>query len=138
MEGATINGLGIVSLNKLQRYLDRLLYEMRNGKVEKGKIVLHKCNCALYLNRDHLSLGTAYERNLRSLVRKRNVKLNYDKASEIGNKYAKGKVFAKLLAANREWARMLSIALFRTELGYSINPISINRQLYILLRCSFP
>ncbi len=102
MEGAIINGLGIVSLNKLQRYLDRLLYETRNGKVEKGKIVLHKCNCALYLNPDRLSLGTAYERNLRSLVRKRNVKLNYDKASEIENKHAKDKVFAKLLAANRE------------------------------------
>lgn len=47
----------------------RLAYELRNGAIDKGIVIMHKCDNPGCVNPDHLQAGTQKE-NVRDMVRK--------------------------------------------------------------------
>lgn len=65
------SGYGMVCIGKKGSYkpTHRVAYELYNGEIPAGLIVMHKCDTPLCVNPDHLVLGTKLDNN-----RDRNIK----------------------------------------------------------------
>ncbi|MCL4518288.1 MAG: HNH endonuclease [Thaumarchaeota archaeon] len=65
-EGRTINGHGVMIVDKRTKYVERLMYELRKGEIPEGKLVLHSCGNTRCINPAHIYLGTPSDRNKKS------------------------------------------------------------------------
>jgi hypothetical protein len=81
-------GYGRLRLNgKLQR-AHRLMYELHNGPIEHGHVVLHSCDNPSCINPKHLSVGTQLENVHDMLAKGRANKMR-------GERHAKSKLTAE-------------------------------------------
>jgi hypothetical protein len=85
----------------------RLSYEMHNGPIPKGKLVLHSCDNRLCVRPDHLRVGT-HKENTQDMISKGrgligeksgHAKLNDEKVRKIRRLHAAGYANATGLAA---------------------------------------
>lgn len=57
-------------------YAHRLSYELYNGRISKGKIILHKCDNRSCVNPNHLSLGSHKDNSDEKILRERHITTN--------------------------------------------------------------
>lgn len=69
-------GYGILRIDGRQHRAHRLAWELANGPVPDGKLVLHSCDNPSCLNLEHLSVGSASENTADMLAKSRNMKGN--------------------------------------------------------------
>lgn len=67
------NGYGVITINGKAKSAHRVSYEISVGKIEKGLMVLHKCNNRICINPEHLYLGT-HNDNMRDMAHTQAVK----------------------------------------------------------------
>lgn len=77
----SVKGYGKIRFKDVHYRAHRLSYELANGEIKDGRMVLHKCDVPACINPDHLFLGTAKDN---ALDRKRKGRGN--------NQYTKSKV----------------------------------------------
>ncbi len=65
----TRDGYGTFTMNYKTHLTHRLAWELRNGKIPKGKYLLHKCDNRKCCNPNHLILGTQQE-NVNDMIKK--------------------------------------------------------------------
>lgn len=58
---AVASGYGQFKVNRIIRFAHRVAYELFNGPISNGKIVMHTCNVRLCVEPSHLKLGTRAE-----------------------------------------------------------------------------
>ena len=62
-KGVTWNGYGRIKLNGKTQRAHRVMWELMNGPIPEGMIVLHSCDNPPCVLPDHLRLGTVKENN---------------------------------------------------------------------------
>ena len=69
--GATNGTYGCIYTHgeRLNTYAHRVSYEIHNGEIPDGMLVMHSCDNPLCVNPDHLSVGT-YKDNAQDMARK--------------------------------------------------------------------
>lgn len=48
----------VVTRNNIQYYIHRYIYELYNGKIKKGMVIMHICDNPKCINPSHLKMGT--------------------------------------------------------------------------------
>lgn len=57
--GASVpSGYGVIHFDGRQQYTHRVAWQLVHGPIEKGLIVLHRCDTPACINVDHLRIGT--------------------------------------------------------------------------------
>ena len=59
--GVNEHGYGRMHFNGKNRHAHRVCYEIENGPIPPGMVVMHKCDVPCCVNPDHLSVGTQLE-----------------------------------------------------------------------------
>lgn len=80
----TSAGYPAMSIGHVTKLAHRFSYELANGPIPKGQLVLHSCDTPLCVRPDHLSLGTDAD-NVADKVRKGRAqsKITKEQAAEI-------------------------------------------------------
>jgi hypothetical protein len=63
------DGYGVIKYKKRQYRVHRVMYELCNGPIPNGKVVMHTCDVPGCVRPDHLKVGTNLE-NTRDMVSK--------------------------------------------------------------------
>lgn len=102
-------GYGMFWHRGKSRRAHRISWEMKNGKIPKGILVLHKCDNPSCVNPDHLFLGNYKLNSLDMLQKKRHraisgekhylAKLNILKVRKIREEYSTGNFTQRDLAS---------------------------------------
>jgi hypothetical protein len=90
-----------LSVNGRPEYAHRHSWTLRNGALPSGKWVLHKCDNRSCVNPEHMFIGD-HEENMKDMSlkgRSGTAKLTPDQASMIRDRFAKGGVTQRQLAA---------------------------------------
>lgn len=95
--GINSRGYGVVSVKGKSKGTHKVAFELRCGKIPKGKCVLHRCDVRHCINPDHLFLGTLGENNTDRKRKGRN-------ANRRGEQNTQAKLTAKDVAAIRHLA----------------------------------
>ena len=63
------SGYGTITVNNRTVYAHRVSWELHNGSIPEGMLVLHRCDIKSCVNPDHLFLGS-YKDNTRDAIEK--------------------------------------------------------------------
>lgn len=74
MGGINDQGYGLIRDGKRQKRAHRVAWELANGPIPEGMVVLHNCDIPSCVNPDHLSVGTQAE-NLKDMFAKHRGKI---------------------------------------------------------------
>jgi len=104
-EGASnAAGYGYIGCNGKNEYVHRVSFELENGPIPDGKIIMHTCDNPSCVRPSHLKLGTQKENRLDAVrkgrtakgVRVNTAKLTPDDVLEIRKRSAQGESFRAL------------------------------------------
>ena len=56
--GATVRSYGVITQSRVVRYVHRIAWELTNGPIATGLVVMHKCDRPPCFEPEHLALGT--------------------------------------------------------------------------------
>ena len=92
------SGYGRIGISGKLITAHRYSWEIQNGKIPKGKLVLHKCDNSKCVNPDHLFIGTDKD-NMDDMNKKHrgHNKLTANQVREIKRKYIRGKITCEML-----------------------------------------
>ena len=91
---AKSDGYGVFNKGNRQHKSHRISYEMNNGPIAHGMIVMHKCHNKGCVNPSHLVLGTSQENSQDVDF----AKITKDQVLEIRSKYSREEMYYKILA----------------------------------------
>lgn len=108
--GSLVRGYGSARIDGKTRRVHRVMYEIVNGPIPKGKVIMHTCDNPSCINPDHLRCGTQLE-NIRDCILKGRksphppplrAKLSKDQVMEIKNSDTPNQELANLYGVHRK------------------------------------
>lgn len=76
------SGYGQVQVSHKSKSAHRVMFQVHNGEIPKGLVVMHTCDNKLCVNPDHLSLGTQKD-NVRDCVAKGRARGQFGQAGKV-------------------------------------------------------